>query len=86
MKYDSKFIDFCEHIDQKDMLYHYLRFLLNTPLEVKYWAFDKLYDSYCNKYLIEKTEKNYNLCKFYAFEYFYDIAFINNGLVKNIFY
>ena len=84
MEYDSNFIDFCEHIDQEDMLYYYLRYLLYTPLEEKYWAFDSLYNSYCNEYLIEKTEKHFNLCKFYAFEYFYDMAFLTNELKKNI--
>jgi len=78
MEYDSKFIDFCDDEEQEDILYYYLRYLLNIPLQASYWAFDKLYDSYIDKYLIEKTEKHYNLCKFYAFEYFYDLAISNN--------
>lgn len=71
MKYDSNFIQFCESDDQDDNLYYYLRSLIFRDKNDNF-EFDSLYNSYIEKYSLTKNKEHYDLCKFYAFEYFFD--------------
>lgn len=73
MEYDNNFIEFCESKEQEHTLDQYLRFLFSFKKNDSPF-FDFLYDEYITEYSLEKSEKHYNLCKFYAFEYFYDFA------------
>lgn len=68
MEYDEQFILFCE--EECDM-YYYLRYLLD-PLSSSQF-FDYMYNDYIeSKQIIITNRNHYALCKFYAFEHFYD--------------
>lgn len=79
----NDFINFCENDEEAELNFYYYCRHLFFNLDKEDIFFEKLYETYCKKRNIEKTNEHYAICKFVMVEYFMDDCIRMDNRIKN---